>query len=51
VRAAFVERARRDPGSIPPGAYLVGGSPEVANLPYATLSRHLDRSLDQVVDR
>lgn len=51
VRAAFVERARRSPASIPPGAYLVGGDPVVADLDYAALRDHLDHALDQIVGR
>jgi ribonuclease P protein component len=51
VRGAFEARAQADPGSIPPGAYLVGGADEVADLPFASLARHLDLCLDKVVGR
>ena len=51
VRGAFEARAQREPASIPPGAYLVGGGPEVAGLPYASLARHVDACLDRVVGR
>jgi ribonuclease P protein component len=50
VRATAVERLRRDPASIPPGAYLVGGSPEVGSIPYALMRDHVERCLDQIRD-
>lgn len=45
---AIVEDAARSGRAIPPGAYLVGGSPGVAELPFAELQRHVLRCLEQL---
>lgn len=47
ARAILDEVQRTGPG-IPPGAYLVGGAPEVASLTYAELRRHLRACVDRI---
>ena len=46
VRAVLSELDRD--GQIPPGAYLVGGSPEAAQMTYRELEASMRRAIDQL---
>ena len=45
---AILEEIQRSAPGIPPGAYLVGGSPDVASLTFAELRRHLRACVDRI---
>lgn len=45
---AVLSDVQRTERAIPPGAYLVGGSPAAGELAFADLRRHLERCVDDV---